>query len=106
MPKYLIQVSYTAEGAKGVQKDGGTKRRKSAQTLVESVGGRMEAFYFAFGASDVYVIADMPDNVSAASAGLTLAVTGAVTTKTTALLTVEDIDAAVKKTASYRAPGQ
>ena len=106
MPKYLIQVSYTAEGAKSVQKDGGTKRRKIAQTLVESVGGRMEAFYFAFGASDVYVIADMPDNVSAASAGLTLAVTGAVNAKTTVLITPEEMDQAVKKSPTYTAPGR
>lgn len=38
MPKYLQQVSYTAEGAKGLQKDGGTKRRRAAQTVTEGLG--------------------------------------------------------------------
>lgn len=41
MPKYLLQVSYTPEGAKGLQKDGGTKRRQAAKGLVESVGGKI-----------------------------------------------------------------
>jgi uncharacterized protein with GYD domain len=64
MPKYLLQVSYTAEGAKGLQKEGGTKRRKAAQGLVESLGGKLETLYFAFGDCDVIAIADMPDSVS------------------------------------------
>ena len=46
MPKYLVSVSYSAEGAKGVRQDGGTKRREVAGHAVESVGGKIEAFYF------------------------------------------------------------
>ena len=106
MAKYLSEATYTGEGAKGVQKDGGTKRRAAAQTLVESLGGKLEAFYFAFGKRDAVVIADMPDNVSAAAAGLALAVSGAVTGKTTVLITPEEMDQAVKKSPKYRAPGQ
>ena len=49
MPKYLVMASYTAEGVKGLLKDGGTKRRRAAEAALESVGGRVEAFYFAFG---------------------------------------------------------
>ena len=49
MPKYLVSVSYSAEGAKGVRQDGGTKRREVAAHAVESVGGKIEAFYFCFG---------------------------------------------------------
>jgi uncharacterized protein with GYD domain len=49
MPKYLVSVSYSAEGAKGVRQDGGTKRREVAGHAVESVGGKIEAFYFCFG---------------------------------------------------------
>ena len=106
MAKYLIQVTYTGEGAKGLQKDGGTKRRKIAEKLVESVGGKLEAFYFAFGDSDAVVIADMPDNVSAAAAALTLSVSGVVTGKTTVLITPEEMDQAVKKSPKYSAPGR
>jgi len=106
MPKYLLEVSYTAEGAKGVLKDGGSKRRAAAQTAIESLGGKLETFYFAFGRSDVFVIVDLPDALSVAAASITLAASGAVTCKTTALLTAGDIDAAVKKSASYTPPGR
>ena len=106
MPKYLVQVSYTADGAKGLLKDGGSKRRTVAKTLIESLGGKIEAFYYAFGATDVVVIAEMPDNVSAAAASMTLASSGAVTSNVTVLLTPEDVDQAVKKTGSYTPPGR
>src|SRR5205823_12948392 len=68
MAKYLLKASYTAEGAKGVLKDGGTKRREAAQKAIESVGGSVDAFYFAFGSNDAYVLIDMPDYASAAAA--------------------------------------
>ena len=72
---------------------------------VESVGGRLEAFFFAFGDRDVYVIADFPDNESAAAMALAVNSSGAVTTHTVVLLTPEDIDAAAKRSVDYRAPG-
>jgi uncharacterized protein with GYD domain len=106
MPKYLLQVSYTADGAKGVLRDGGSKRRSAARTLVESLGGKLESLYFAFGSTDVFAIADLPDNAAAAAASLTLASSGATTTKVTVLLTPEDLDQAVKKTPSYTPPGR
>jgi uncharacterized protein with GYD domain len=106
MPKYLLQVSYTAEGAKGLQKDGGTKRRQAAQGLVESLGGKLESLYFAFGDCDVFAIADMPDNASAAAASLALGASGAVTSTTTVLLTAEEMDSAAKKSAKYTPPGR
>ena len=56
MSKYLIEASYTAEGAKGLMKQGGTARRAVVQKMVESLGGRLEVFYFAFGEKDVYLI--------------------------------------------------
>ena len=106
MPKYLLQVSYTADGVKGLMKDGGTKRRAVARTLVESLGGTLESFYYAFGDSDVFTIVDMPDSGAMAAAALTLASSGAATGKTTVLLTPEEIDAAVKQQASYTPPGR
>jgi uncharacterized protein with GYD domain len=106
MPKYLLQVSYTPDGAKGLQKDGGTKRRKAAQALLESLGGKLETLYFAFGDCDVIAIADMPDSVSAAAASVALAASGAVSSKTVVLMTPEEMDQAVKKSASYTPPGR
>ncbi len=106
MPKYLAQLSYTGEGLKGLLKEGGSGRRQAAERIVQSVGGTLEAFYFAFGDNDVYVIADVPDNVSMAAMALTVAGSGALTIKTTVLLTPEEVDAAVKKTPNYRPPGQ
>ena len=71
MPKFLWQASYTSEGVRGVLKDGGTARRAAIEKLVEGLGGRLEAFYFAFGSDDVVVIADLPDQRKAAAVGLT-----------------------------------
>src|SRR5436190_16923444 len=97
MPKYLIQASYTAEGAKGLLKDGGSKRRQAAEQVIKSAGGKLEAFYFAFGDTDAFLIVDSPDNASISAASLVVSATGAVHTKTTVLLTPEEIDQATKK---------
>jgi len=106
MPKYLLQGSYTAEGSKGLLKDGGSKRRAAAKTLVESLGGKIECLYFAFGETDVLAIVDMPDSASAAAASLTIGASGGLTGKLTVLLTAEEIDQAAKKSATYTPPGR
>ena len=106
MPKYLLQVSYTAEGAKGLKKDGGSKRRQAATALVEGLGGKMESLYFAFGKTDVFAIADLPDSSAAAAASIALAASGAATSNVTVLITPEEIDKAVKKSVSYTPPGR
>jgi uncharacterized protein with GYD domain len=106
MPKYLVQATYTAEGAKGLVKDGGSKRRAAAKTLIESVGGKLECFYFAFGKTDVYAVADFPDNVSAAAASMTISASGAVVSRLAVLLTAEEVDQAVKKGPTYSPPGR
>lgn len=106
MPKYLFQVSYTTEGLRGLIKDGGSKRRAVAQQAVASVGGRLEAFYFAFGDNDVIGIVDAPDNVSVAALSLAVSSAGALNFKTTVLLTPEEMDQATKKTVTYTPPGR
>ena len=106
MPKYLLQASLTAEGVKGLLKEGGSSRRATVKKAFKSVGGTVESFYFGFGETDVYVIADVPDNVSMAAMALTVSASGIVKVKTTALLTPEELDAAAKKTPSYRPPGK
>jgi uncharacterized protein with GYD domain len=103
--KYLIEGSYGVS-AKGLLKEGGTSRRAMVEGLVNSIGGKIEAFYYAFGDTDVFVIADLPDNVTAAALSLVVNASGAVAIKVTVLLTPEEIDAAAKRNLSYRAPGQ
>ena len=105
MAKYLVTASYTAEGAKGVLKDGGTKRRQAAEAAIKSAGGKLEALYFAFGETDVFVIIEAPDHASIAAASLAINASGAVRTKTVVLLTPEEIDQAAKKGTTYTAPG-
>jgi uncharacterized protein with GYD domain len=106
MPKYLTQVSYTAEGAKGLLKEGGSKRRAAVEAVVKSVGGKVEAFYFGFGTNDAYVIVDAPDNASVAAVSLNVAASGAARVVTTVLLTPDEIDTATRITVSYQAPGR
>jgi len=106
MPKYLIQTNYVGEGVKGLIKEGGSSRRAAVEKLFESIGGKVEAFYYAFGETDLFIIAEIPDNVSAASLSLTVKASGAATSRVTVLLTSEEVDAAAKKSPSYRPPGQ
>lgn len=106
MPKYLVQANYIGEGLKGLLKEGGSSRRAAIEKLFGSLGGRLEAFYYAFGDTDLYVIADVPDNITAAALSLTVNAAGAATARITVLLTPEDIDAATRKSPMYRPPGQ
>lgn len=105
MPKYLIHANYVGDGFKGLLKEGGSKRRLAAEAAVKSVGGTMESFYYAFGATDAYVIVDVPDNASMAAIALMISSTGLVSIRTDALLTPEELDQAAAKSPTYRAPG-
>lgn len=106
MAKYLVQFSYTGEGLKGLIKEGGSKRREAIQQLVKSVGGKLEAYYFAFGEYDGIAIVEGEDVVNQIAGLLVINASGAVKTKTTVLLTPEEVDQAVKKIPSYRPPGK
>jgi uncharacterized protein with GYD domain len=106
MPKYLIEASYTLEGVKGVQSAGGSSRRDAIAALAESVGGSLESFYFAFGDRDVYTVVDLPDNQAAAAVAMTVNGSGAVSIRTTVLLTPEEVDAAAQVSVDYRPPGR
>lgn len=105
MPKFMIQGSYSSDGLRGLLKEGGTGRRTAIEKLAQSLGGKLEAIYYAFGEDDVFVIGEFPDNVTAAAVCLTAGASGAVRTKTVTLLTPEEIDEASKKSVDYRPPG-
>jgi uncharacterized protein with GYD domain len=105
MAKYLLEVSYTLDGIRGLKNEGGSARVAAAKALIESLDGEMESFHFAFGAKDVYVVADFPDNVSAAAAALTVSAGGGATARTVVLLTAAEVDAVADKPTIYRPPG-
>ena len=105
MPKYLYRSNYTTEGVQGLLQEGATSRRDAARQAAESVGGTLEAYYYAFGETDVFIIVDLPDDVSAAALKLAVAATGTITGDTVVLLTAEQIDEATKKQTAFRAPG-
>ena len=105
MPKYLWKARYSASGMAGVKSEGGGGRRDAVATLAESVGGKLEAFYFAFGDTDAYLVFDFPDNAAAARAAVAVGAAGAASVETVALLTPEEMDEALKGEADYRKPG-
>jgi uncharacterized protein with GYD domain len=105
MAKFLVYGSYAADGVKGLLKEGGSSRKAAVEKAIAGLGGRVESFYFAFGDHDVYVVVDAPDAQAAVAMSLAVNATGAVAVKTAPLLTVEDMDAACKRTVAYRAPG-
>jgi len=105
MTRYLIQASYEPEGAKGLLAQGGTSRRTQIEEMITKLGGKLETFYFAFGDTDVYAIAELPDAATAAAIGLTISSSGVVHTRTTVLLSAEEIDQAGSKKVEYLLPG-
>jgi uncharacterized protein with GYD domain len=105
MAKYLFEASYTQQGVKGVQSGGGSSRRDAIAKMAEGLGGKLESFYFAFGESDAYGIADLPDNESATAVALTVNSAGGAEVRTVVLLTPEEVDAAAQRSVDYRPPG-
>src|SRR5215472_15551625 len=105
MPKFMVIGSYKHEGAKGLAKEGGTARRASIAEAVESVGGKVEAVYFAFGADDFFIVLDLPDSAAMAAIALAAHQTGTVTSRAILLMTPEEMDAALKKNVRFRPPG-
>jgi uncharacterized protein with GYD domain len=105
MAKYLIKANYTLNGIKGLIKEGGSTRRAAVEQMLTGLGGNVESFYFAFGDTDVFIIADIPDAKSVAAVSLTVNAAGGAQVTTTPLLTPEEMDEACKKSVRYRPPG-
>jgi uncharacterized protein with GYD domain len=106
MPKYLVKANYTPpEGMKGLIADGGTARVKAVEQLLASVGGKVESFYYALGETDAFLIVEVPDQASVIALSLTVNASGLATTSIIPLVTPQEIDAAVKMSPVYDAPG-
>ena len=106
MAKYLLKVSYSPEGIKGVMKEGGTSRATTIEKILASVGGSLESFYFAFGTDDVYVIAEVPDQATAMAVAAAVGSSGAISSyETVVLVEPSEVDAAMNISVGYRPPG-
>lgn len=106
MAKYLLKVSYSVEGLKGVMKAGGTSRVKAVERTVAGVGGSLESFYFAFGEDDVYVIADVPTQAAAVALAAAVSTSGAISSyETVVLLSPAEVDEAMSVSVDYTPPG-
>ena len=107
MPLYLSRFSYTPETWArliGNPED----RRKAAQSYIESVGGKLHGFWYAFGTHDGYTLWEAPDNVSMAAVALAISAGGALSSlESTVLLTVDETMEALRKVEQiqYRPPG-
>ena len=107
MPLYLTKFSYTPETwARMIDKP--EDRRNAAQEYIESVGGKLHGFWYAFGEHDGYTMWEAPDNVSMAAVALAIGSGGSLSSlDTTVLMTVDETLDALRKASSvaYRAPG-
>ncbi len=105
MPKFMFRASLAPEGVAGLLAEGGTARRTVVKNAIETLGGTVEAFYFAFGDDDVVVICELPDNETAAAFALETSASGRISVATTVLITPEEVDRAREKKSGWRAPG-
>jgi uncharacterized protein with GYD domain len=105
MPKFLFVASYSAEGVKGLLREGGSEREKMIGDIAKNLDGKLECFYYAFGSDDVYSIVDLPDNTTAAAMAMHISAGGMVKTRVTVLLTPEEIDQSARTKMYFRPPG-
>jgi uncharacterized protein with GYD domain len=102
----MTHATYSPAGVKGLIQDGGSKRKAAVKQMVEAAGGKLHAFYFAYGDSDVVIISEYPDNATAASVAMAVGGAGFISSfRSTVLMTAEEMDAAAKKSVAYRPPG-
>jgi len=103
--KFLILASYSPQGANGVLKTGsGTARKLAAESMINSVGGKMESFYYT-SHCDAYVMCELPGAAAAAAIALAVKASGMGSVTITPLLETEEVDNATKMTVAYRIAG-
>jgi uncharacterized protein with GYD domain len=105
MARFMFKVCYTKEGMQGVVKEGAVGRRATIEKMATEMGGSITSFDYAFGDTDIYVISEMPDQITAAAVATAVAASGAASIETVVLLSPEELDEAIAMHAPYRAPG-
>ena len=104
--RYLVQAALTSEGLKNLQKQPPTALKAGVAKFVESVGGKLEFWFFDYGATTAYSVIVYPDEVAAATAQLSTNMAGFARVTIRPLLTAEEMDKAVEKTPPIRLPQQ
>ena len=101
MSKFLLSATYTQEGTSILLTDGGSKRLDALTAAIESVGGSLEAFHYAFGDVDLYMVVEVPDDTTAAALSMRMNAAGILKVKMTKLIDLEAVDAAIAKQVAY-----
>lgn len=102
MPKFLIQASYTADGLRALKKEHPLNRMAAVKEMVSSIGGKMDAMYWALGEDEAVLIFDLPNSETAAALSIHVGAAGLVRTKTTRLLNLKDMEDALSKEIQYK----
>jgi uncharacterized protein with GYD domain len=106
MAKFLAIASYTTDGLKELAAHGASARIEASKKLVAEAGGSIESFYYAFGSDDVFIVCDMPDNITAAATAIAAGGSGVVVTRMVPLLTADEIDQAAAKNLQMTSHGR
>jgi uncharacterized protein with GYD domain len=102
MPKFLIQASYTVDGLKALKREHALNRMSAVKEAVTSIGGKLDAMYWALGEDEAILILDLPDAETAAALSIHVGAAGLVRTKTIRLLNLKDMEDALSKAIQYR----
>ena len=105
MARYLFRAKYTQAGVTGLLKEGGTSRREALRQTIEGMGGTLHDLFYAFGDWDLFLVTELPDDEAATAVSLNISAAGALDVSVTVIVTPETVDAAVRKSVPYRAPG-
>ena len=105
MGSYMFKVDYSLEGIKGVMAEGAEHRAAFIGKLLQDNGGSLGSFHFAFGDTDVYVVCELPDDITAAAVAMAVGASGTGSIETVKLLTPAEADAARAITTGYKPPG-
>ena len=108
MARYLIKAQFTSEAMASMIKNP-TDREEAIRPMFEAMGCTLEQYYFAVGENNVYVLAEIPDNISGEALTMAVLASGAIaSTKTTVLLTAQEAIEAMKKAGGivYRPPAK
>lgn len=105
MPKYLFEVAYTVDGAKGLAQEGGTSRQATIDKAISALGGSIESFHYALGHEDAYLVASLPDAKAVATLSIRVAAAGGARIITHELLTPAEVDEALETSVDYTPPG-
>jgi uncharacterized protein with GYD domain len=104
MAKFLVQATYSADGLRGLQREKASGRQDAIRRMVQGLGGKVESLYFSLGDYDVILTIEVPDIVTGTALAVAVSASGLVRTRTTPLLSVEELDRALSIAVEYRPP--